>query len=116
MPMSVQVVFHEMQSSEALERYIREKAGKLGSFYPNMICCHVDCEHLRGQNKQGGNFNVRMLLHVPGAEFVVNHDWHPDAYVAVRDAFHAARRQLEEHFRRQRGEIRFRDRHRPQAD
>jgi cold shock CspA family protein len=36
---------------------------------------------------------------------VVNHEAHEDVYVAVRDAFDAAKRQLEDYGRRQRGDI-----------
>src|SRR4030067_658036 len=39
---------------------------------------------------------------VPGSELVVKREPHEDLYVAIRDAFDAARRQLEEHVRRQR--------------
>jgi cold shock CspA family protein len=41
---------------------------------------------------------------VPGSEIVVNRDQHEDVYVALRDAFDAARRQLEDYGRRLRRE------------
>jgi cold shock CspA family protein len=48
---------------------------------------------------------VRIDLKVPGGEIVVNHDHHQDVYVALRDAFAAARRRLEDVLRRTRGEV-----------
>jgi ribosome-associated translation inhibitor RaiA len=36
---------------------------------------------------------------------VVNHDAHEDVYVALRDAFDAAGRQLEDSIRRMRGDV-----------
>jgi len=42
---------------------------------------------------------------VPGSELVVNRDMHEDVYVALRDAFDAAKRQMEDYGRRQRGDI-----------
>jgi ribosome-associated translation inhibitor RaiA len=42
---------------------------------------------------------------VPGAELVANHAQHEDIYVAVRDAFQAITRQLEDHARRLRGDV-----------
>jgi hypothetical protein len=41
---------------------------------------------------------------VPGSEIVVNRDQDEDLYVALRDAFDAARRQLEDYGRTQRGD------------
>jgi hypothetical protein len=34
MPVPVQIVFHEIDHSQALETHIREKTGKLRSFHP----------------------------------------------------------------------------------
>jgi cold shock CspA family protein len=53
---------------------------------------------------------VRIDLTVPGTELVVSRDnglnhAHEDAYVAVRDAFKAARRKLDSHTRRQRQQV-----------
>jgi hypothetical protein len=50
---------------------------------------------------------VRVTVAVPGPDIVVScdhapDDAHEDAYVAVRDAFRAARRQLVAHVRRDR--------------
>lgn len=47
---------------------------------------------------------------VPGRELAVNHDRHHDAYVAVRDAFDAAHRQLEVRAERLRGDIKHHER------
>jgi len=48
---------------------------------------------------------VRIDIKVPGSEIVVNRDKHEDIYVALRDAFDAAKRQVEEFGRRQRGDV-----------
>ena len=55
--------------------------------------------------QQGRPFNVRIALHVPGGELVVNRDRHADVYVALRDAFDAGRRQLEGHAQKMRREV-----------
>lgn len=105
MQVPVQIVFHEVQHSEALENDIREKARKLEAFHPHLMRCHVSVEQPHRHKHQGKLFNVRVALHVPGGEIVVNRDEHEDVYVALRDAFDAARRQLEEHARKARGEV-----------
>jgi len=47
---------------------------------------------------------VRIDIGVPGNEIVVNRDNHEDVYVALRDAFDAAKRQLDDYSRRLRRE------------
>jgi hypothetical protein len=52
---------------------------------------------------------VRIEAHVPAGEVVVNCDSSEDVYVALRDGFHAAQRQLEDYARRQRGDTKHHD-------
>ena len=54
---------------------------------------------------QGQQFNVRIDIGVPGSEIVVNRDHAEDIYVALRDAFDAAKRQLEDYARKIRGDV-----------
>lgn len=112
MPVSVQIVFHEINHSDALELYIRQKIEKLESFFPSLMSCHVRVEQPHRHQSQGRQFSVRILLHVPGAELAVNQDQHADAYMAVWDAFAAAHRQLKDHSRQQRGDSTDHDPHR----
>ncbi len=116
MPVPLQIVFHEVDRSEALDSHIREKTTKLESFHPNLISCHVSVEQPHRHKHQGKLFNVRISLHVPGGELVVNRDEHQDVYVALRDAFDAARRQLEEHARRMRGDVKLHQRRAGETD
>ncbi|MCZ7653225.1 MAG: HPF/RaiA family ribosome-associated protein [Rhodocyclaceae bacterium] len=66
--------------------------------------CHVTVELPHKHHHQGKQHNVRIDIKVPGSEIVVNRDKHEDIYVALRDAFDAAKRQVEEYGRRQRGD------------
>jgi ribosome-associated translation inhibitor RaiA len=54
---------------------------------------------------QGKLFSVRLDVTVPGKEIVANHEQHEDMYVALRNAFNAARRQLDAHASIQRGDV-----------
>jgi ribosomal subunit interface protein len=101
----VQITFRDIAPSEAIETHIREKAGKLEEFFPYITGCHVALEMPHKHKHQGKLCNVRIDLRVPGGEIVVNRDEHEDMYVALRDAFDAAKRQLEEHSRKQRGDV-----------
>jgi len=99
----IQIVFHGIGYSQAVEDHIRERVAKLEHFHPRLMRCHVTVDQPHRHRQQGNKFNVRVSLHVPGEEIVVNKDADEDVYVALRDAFDAARRVLEEAARRMRG-------------
>jgi ribosomal subunit interface protein len=112
----VQIVFNGVDRSEALENHIRDKANRLQHFNQKLMRCHVTVELPHRHHQKGQLFNVRLGLHVPGDEIVVNRDEHEDVYVALREAFDAAKRLLEEAARRQRGEARHQGAARPPLD
>ena len=93
----LQIPFRDMPHSDALETHIREKAQKLEQFYPGLIGCRVVVEQVGKHHHQGNPFNIRIDLTVPRAEIVVDRQENEDAYVALRDAFDAAKRRLEDH-------------------
>lgn len=101
----LQITARDVPHSEALESHIRQKAEKLETFYPNIMGCRVVVEVPHKHKHQGRMFNVRLDITVPGKELVVNREADEDVYVALRDAFDAAKRQLEDYGRRQRGDI-----------
>ena len=59
---------------------------------------------------QGKHFNVRIDIGVPGSEIVVNRDHDEDVYVALRDAFDAAKRQIEDYARKIHGDVKKHER------
>jgi ribosomal subunit interface protein len=102
----LQITVHGMEHSAALDAGIRERAAKLEEFYPRMIGCHVTVDKPHHHHHQGAQFDVRIDLHLPGRkEVVVNRQHAEDVFVALRDAFDAAKRKLEEHVRLQRGDV-----------
>ena len=105
MQISLQITARDISLSEAVETDIREKAAKLELFYDKIMKCRVVLEAPVQHHRKGGPFKVRIDLTVPGAELIVNHQAHEDLYVAIRDAFDAAQRQLENYVRRQRGQV-----------
>lgn len=105
MQTDLQITVRDMEHSPALEERIREKVKKLEQVYPRIMGCRIVLEAPHRHKHQGKQFIVRLDVTVPGKVIVVNHDHHEDAYVALRDAFNAARRQLEEYGRIQRGDV-----------
>jgi ribosome-associated translation inhibitor RaiA len=113
MRLPLQITFRHMDPSPALEARIRRKAAELDPFFGRITSCRVvvECRHRHGQ--QGKLFEVRVDLTMPGSQLVAgrHHAFdpaHEDAHAAVRDAFDAARRQVEDHVRATRDEIKHR--------
>ena len=107
MPIPLQITFKNMDPSEAVETKIRQRAEKLGRHAGRVTGCHVVVEAPHKSHQKGRLFQVRIDLAIPGEEIVVNREHssdpaHEDVYVAVRDAFDAAQRQLESHEDRRR--------------
>jgi ribosomal subunit interface protein len=105
MKLQLQITTRDIPHSEALESHIRQKAEKLETFYPQIMGCRIVVEVPHKHKHQGNLFNVRLDITVPGKELVVTREPNQDVYVALRDAFDAAKRQLEDYGRRQRGEV-----------
>jgi len=110
MEIPLQIFFHGIPPSEAVEARIREKVQKLERFHSHIISCRVAVESEHHHQHKGHQYHVRIDIVTPQREIVVSrehHDKHAheDVYVAVRDAFDAASRQLEDHVRIQRGEV-----------
>jgi ribosomal subunit interface protein len=105
MQIPLQITIRDMEHSEALENHIREKAKKLDEFFNRIMSCRVVVEIPHKHHHQGKQFNVRFDISIPGHEIAVNRDNAEDVYVALRDAFDAAKRQLEDHARKMRGDV-----------
>jgi ribosomal subunit interface protein len=101
----LQITIRDMEHSDALETHIRDKVAKLEEFSSHITSCRVVVEIPHKHQHQGKQFNVRIDIGVPGSEIVVNRDHAEDVYVALRDAFDAAKRQLEDYARKIRGDV-----------
>jgi ribosomal subunit interface protein len=111
MQVPLHITFREMDPSAAVDERVREKAVWLEQFCDDITACHVVVEERHRHRHQGRLFHVRIDLTVPGKVLVVNrepheHQAHEDVYVAIRDAFDAARRQLEDFVRERRDDHR----------
>jgi ribosomal subunit interface protein len=105
MQIPLQITIRDVEHSEALETHIRDKAKKLDEFFDHIMSCRVVVEMPHKHQHQGKQFNVRIDLGVAGGEIVVNRDHAEDVYVALRDAFDAAKRKLEDYVSKLRGDV-----------
>lgn len=110
MQIPLQITFRHMERSDALEAKIREKAQKLEQFAEHIMSCRVTIDLEHKHHQQGKLYGVKIDITVPGKEIIADrhpdkHHAHEDVYVALRDAFDASRRQLEDYVRKQRGKV-----------
>jgi cold shock CspA family protein len=110
MTIPITIAWEHFQKSEAIEQAVQKHAEKLEQFCPRIVACHVAIEAPHHHHHQGNVYNVRIQLTVPGDVIVIDKESHKqhkheDVYVAIRDAFDAARRRLEDYVRRQRQDI-----------
>lgn len=113
MTFPVQVSFQQMPPSPALRARIRELAARFERFSPNILHCRVRVERPAQHKQQGALHHIHIDIAVPDEQIVIRHSHpldsaHEDVYVAVRDAFNAARRRLEDYERRRRGAVKRR--------
>ncbi len=99
MPVSVKLTSRDFKIPQWLDEEIREKAAKLERYDSGIIDCEIAVEAPVGHHRKGGPYNVRIDMQVKGAELVVSNKPNEDLQAAVRAAFDAARRQLEDHSR-----------------
>jgi len=110
MQLPVQITYRGLEASAALDMDIRAKAAKLDQHYDHIMSCRVMVEAPHHHSRQGTIFHVRVDVRVPDRELVASRDTakynsHEDLYVAVRDAFAAVQRQLEDYARHRRGDV-----------
>jgi len=105
MEIPLQISLHGIAHSEALYTAIREKAAKLERYYTHIMSCRVVLELTARHKREGKQYTARIDLKVPGGEIAVTHEHDQDLQIALRDAFDAARRRLEDYARVQRGDV-----------
>ena len=118
MEIPLQITFRGIPHSDAVEAKIREKAVKLERFYSHIMSCRVAVEAEHQHHHQGNLYHIRIDITTPHKELVISREHydkqaHEDIYVAIRDAFNAATRQLEDYSRVQRGDVKTHDQQNP---
>jgi|SRR5579862_9542909 len=105
----VQITIRDLPASDAIETHIRKRTEKLNKFYDRISSCRVVIESQQKHKHQGKLYNVRIDITVPGKELAVTRKCDQDVYVAIRDAFDALERQLEEHSHKRHGRVKTHD-------
>lgn len=95
MSVPLQITFRHIEKSEALDARIRAESIKLERAFSRISHCRVAIEEAQRRQSRGGPFVVTIEVRVPRHDLAVTQE-DEDVYVAVRDAFAAIRRQLDE--------------------
>ena len=110
MQVPLQITYRNMESSEALEAEIHKRINKLAKRFEQLVSCRVVVEAPPQHRRKGGLYKIRIDMTCPEGKMAVNreppveHHAHEDVYVALRDAFDAAKRRLEDYARKIRGD------------
>lgn len=110
MQLPLQITFRQMDRSPALEARIRELTARLDKYSGQIMRCHVIVQPVAQHQHQGGVHEFRIDITLPGEEIAIRRarpadPAHEDPYVALRDAFRAARRKLADYERKRRGDV-----------
>ena len=110
MKVPLQITFRQLAPSPALARRIRGLAGRLGRFSRHIMRCHVIVTPPPRHRRQGALFAFHIDITLPDRGIAIGRarpadHAHEDPYVALRDAFSAARRRLENYERTRRGDV-----------
>ena len=99
MQVPLQIRFKNLEPSAAVEANVRKHVDRLERYFSEIISCRVTLDAPHKHHQQGNIFQVTVDVRLPGGEVVASRrpddeHAHEDAYVAIRDAFNAIRRQL----------------------
>jgi cold shock CspA family protein len=106
----LQIAWEHIDPSDFIESRIRREVAALERLYGRITSLKVTVEGRSHRRHKGGLYAVRIRLVLPGGREIAasrnppTDHAHEDAYVAVRDAFQALRRQLRESVRARREE------------
>jgi ribosome-associated translation inhibitor RaiA len=111
MQVPLEIRYHHLDRSESLDAAIRAHVDRLDKLYDRLVACRVAVECQNHQHHPGNVSEIHIELSLPGHRLVVKEphkangaSHHPDARAMLKEAFHAAERQLVDFKRRQRDE------------
>ena len=113
MAIPLQISYEDLEPSPTIQARIEREAAKLERFAHQINRCHVTVVGPSGNRRRGDLFTVRIRVTAPGHIDVVadrNPDddhAHEDVQLAIRDAFNAVRRRLQDRSRRRAGQTKL---------
>ena len=102
-----EIAFIGMEPSDQLRELVDEEVARLEAFFGRITSCRVAVKAPDGNKRTGGIYEPRIFLALPDGREVssTKDERHADPALAIRDAFRAARRQLQDEARKLRGDV-----------
>jgi cold shock CspA family protein len=106
-----EIAFIGMEPSDQLRDLVDEEVERLEEFFGRITSCRVSVKAPDGNKRTGGIYEPRIFLALPDGREVSStrnppkDERHADPALAIRDAFRAARRQLQDEARKLRGDV-----------
>ncbi|MBL4821654.1 MAG: ribosome-associated translation inhibitor RaiA [Gammaproteobacteria bacterium] len=105
-----QVVFHNIDQSDAIMDAVNKRIEKLERFCDQILTGRVVLDSPHNNHHKGKVYSVGLEIHTTKIEVRVNQEQHDnhaheDLYVAIRDAFNAAERQLKSVDKKHRADV-----------
>lgn len=113
MQLPLQVTFHGITPSAAIQSYVERKAAKLELMADNIVRCHVVIEAPHRHSREGRRYSVHIDVRMPGREVAISRelgDSENDAYAAIDEAFDEAKRRLRDCVDVRRGDVKSHER------
>lgn len=102
MERSLQVTFHNLPHSDALEEEVRSRFSKLEQLHNRIVGGRVVIDSPHRNQEKAKTYAVRIELALPGHDLVVSREPVGDLGAALNDAFDTTRRRLRDHVERKR--------------
>ena len=105
MRIPLQITARNLEMTDAIDAAIRKRAEKLEHFSDCITSCRVVVECPHRHHQKGMMYNIHIDLTLPGKELVITREPAEDLYVAIRDAFDVATRQVREYMQKRNGHV-----------
>ena len=105
MKLPLDLRFVGMAPSPALEADVHARVAHVDRFCPDILAWRITIEQEARHQHRGRPFAVRIDVTLPGQELAVSHVHDEDVHIALREAFDAARRKVEDAVRIRRGDV-----------
>lgn len=108
--MSLQITFHGLPHSDAVQEYVHKRAAKLDTLAERITACRVALEMPHRHARRGGHYRVRIAVTLPAGEVVVSRSpdaarTYEDLYATINAAFDEMGRRVQDLVRRRRGDV-----------
>src|SRR6202040_1839879 len=111
MQVPLNITFRNSEPSEAIRSEVEKQAKRLEKFHDRITSCHVTVIAPTMKRRHGDLFKIDICVAMPNHKDILVSKAHGDApehehvMVAIKDAFAAAQRQIEDAAREMRGQV-----------